>query len=150
MEIILKKDVEGVGFKDDIVTVKNGFGRNFLIPNGSAILATPSAKKVLAENIKQQVVKDKKIIDDANKLAKKISSLEIKVKAKVGEGVKLFGSVNNINVQKELADSGVEIDKKAIMISGNNIKQAGKYTAKIRLHREVIFDLSFEVVPEKK
>ena len=147
MEIILKKDVEGVGFKDDIVTVKNGFGRNFLIPNGSAILATPSAKKVLAENIKQQVVKDKKVIDDANKLAKKINSLEIKIKAKVGEGVKLFGSVNNINVQKELAESGVEIDKKSIMISGNNIKQTGKYTAKIRLHREVIFDFPFEVVP---
>lgn len=150
MEIILKKDVEGVGFKDDIVTVKNGFGRNFLIPNGSAILATPSAKKVLAENIKQQVVKDKKVIDDANKLAKKINSLEIKIKAKVGEGVKLFGSVNNINVQKELAESGIEIDKKSIMISGNNIKQTGKYTAKIRLHREVIFDFPFEVVPEKK
>ena len=150
MEIILKKDVEGVGFKDDIVTVKNGFGRNFLIPNGSAILATPSAKKVLAENIKQQVVKDKKVIDDANKLAKKINSLEIKIKAKVGEGVKLFGSVNNINVQKELAESGVEIDKKSIMISGNNIKQTGKYPAKIRLHREVIFDFPFEVVPEKK
>ena len=150
MEIILKKDVEGVRFKDDIVTVKNGFGRNFLIPNGSAILATPSAKKVLAENIKQQVVKDKKVIDDANKLAKKINSLEIKIKAKVGEGVKLFGSVNNINVQKELAESGVEIDKKSIMISGNNIKQTGKYTAKIRLHREVIFDFPFEVVPEKK
>ena len=150
MEIILKKDVEGVGFKDDIVTVKNGFGRNFLIPNGSAILATPSAKKVLAENIKQQVVKDKKVIDDANKLAKKMNSLEIKIKAKVGEGVKLFGSVNNINVQKELAESGVEIDKKSIMISGNNIKQTGKYTAKIRLHREVIFDFPFEVVPEKK
>ena len=150
MEIILKKDVEGVGFKDDIVTVKNGFGRNFLIPNGSAILATPSAKKVLAENIKQQVVKDKKVIDDANKLAKKINSLEIKIKAKVGEGVKLFGSVNNINVQKELAESGIEIDKKSIIISGNNIKQTGKYTAKIRLHREVIFDFPFEVVPEKK
>ena len=150
MEIILKKDVEGVGFKDDIVIVKNGFGRNFLIPNGSAILATPSAKKVLAENIKQQVVKDKKVIDDANKLAKKINGLEIKIKAKVGEGVKLFGSVNNINVQKELAESGVEIDKKSIMISGNNIKQTGKYTAKIRLHREVIFDFPFEVVPEKK
>ena len=150
MEIILKKDVEGVGFKDDIVTVKNGFGRNFLIPNGSAILATPSAKKVLAENIKQQVVKDKKVIDEANKLAKKINGLEIKIKAKVGEGVKLFGSVNNINVQKELAESGVEIDKKSIMISGNNIKQTGKYTAKIRLHREVIFDFPFEVVPEKK
>jgi large subunit ribosomal protein L9 len=150
MEIILKKDVEGVGFKDDIVSVKNGFGRNFLIPNGSAILATPSAKKVLAENIKQQVVKDKKVIDDANKLAKKINGLEIKIKAKVGEGVKLFGSVNNINVQKELVESGVEIDKKSIMISGNNIKQTGKYTAKIRLHREVIFDFPFEVIPEKK
>ena len=150
MEIILKKDVEGVGFKDDIVTVKNGFGRNFLIPNGSAILATPSAKKVLAENIKQQVVKDKKVIDDANKLAKKINSLEIKIKAKVGEGVKLFGSVNNMNVQKELAESGVEIDKKSIMISGNNIKQTGKYTAKIRLHREVIFDFPFEVEQKKK
>jgi len=150
MEIILKKDVEGVGFKDDIVTVKNGFGRNFLIPNGSAILATPSAKKVLAENIRQQAVKDKKVIDDANKLAKKISSLEIKIKAKAGEGVKLFGSVNNTNVQKELAENGVEIDKKSIMISGNNIKQIGKYISKIRLHREVIIDFPFEVVSEKK
>ena len=150
MEIILKKDVEGVGFKDDIVTVKNGFGRNFLIPNGSAILATPSAKKVLAENIRQQAVKDKKVIDDANKLAKKITSLEIKIKAKAGEGVKLFGSVNNSNVQKELAENGVEIDKKSIMISGNNIKQIGKYISKIRLHREVIIDFPFEVVSEKK
>lgn len=150
MEIILKKDVEGVGFKDDIVTVKNGFGRNFLIPNGSAILATPSAKKVLAENIRQQAVKDKKVIDDANKLAKKISSLEIKIKAKAGEGIKLFGSVNNSNVQKELAENGVEIDKKSIMISGNNIKQIGKYISKIRLHREVIIDFPFEVVSEKK
>ena len=150
MEIILKKDVEGVGFKDDVVTVKNGFGRNFLIPNGSAILATPSAKKVLAENIKQQVVKEKKVIDDANKLVKKINGLELKVKAKAGEGVKLFGSVNNINVQKELAEKGVDIEKKSIMITGNSIKQLGKYVAKIRLHREVIFDFLFEVVPEKK
>ena len=150
MEIILKKDIEGVGFKDEIVIVKNGFGRNFLIPNGSAILATPSAKKVLAENIRQQAVKDKKVIDDANKLAKKISSLEIKIKAKAGEGVKLFGSVNNSNVRKELAENGVEIDKKSIMISGNNIKQIGKYISKIRLHREVIIDFPFEVVSEKK
>ena len=150
MEIILKKDVEGVGFKDDIITVKNGFGRNFLIPNGSAILATPTAKKILAENIKQQVVKDKKIIDDANKMEKKISALELKIMAKVGEGVKLFGSVNNINVQKELSENGIEIDKKSIIISSNNIKQLGKYSAKIRLHREVIFDFPFEVVAEKK
>ena len=150
MEIILKKDIEGVGFKDDIITVKNGFGRNFLIPNGSAILATPTAKKILAENIKQQVVKDKKIIEDANKMEKKISALELKIKAKVGEGVKLFGSVNNINVQKELLENGVEIDKKSIIVSGNNIKQLGKYSAKIRLHRDVIFDFPFEVVAEKK
>lgn len=150
MEIILKKDVEGVGFKDDLVTVKNGYARNFLIPNGSAILATSSAKKVLAENIKQQAVKDKKIIDDANKLAKKITDLELKIKAKVGEGSKLFGSINNINIQKELESSGVMVDKKIILIAGNNIKQLGKYNAKIRLHREVLVDLSFEVVPDKK
>jgi large subunit ribosomal protein L9 len=150
MEIILKKDVEGVGFKDDVITVKNGFGRNLLIPNGSAILATPTAKKILAENIRQQVVKDKKVIDDATKLEKKISGLDIKIKAKVGEGIKLFGSVNNINVQKELTEKGIDIDKKSIIISGNNIKQLGKYSAKIRLHREVIFDLPFEVVADKK
>ena len=150
MEIILRKDVEGVGFKDDIITVKNGFGRNFLIPNGSAILATPSAKKVLAENLKQQAVKDKKIIDDANKIAKKIKALDVKIKSKVGEGNKLFGSVNNINVQNELKDQGIDIDKKLIMISGNLIKQLGRYNAVIRLHRDVIFDLPFEVVAEKK
>ena len=150
MEIILKKDVEGVGFKDDLVTVKNGYARNFLIPNGSATLATSSAKKVLAENIKQQAVKDKKMIDDANKLAKKITEFELKIKAKVGEGSKLFGSINNTNIQKELESNGVVIDKKIILLAGNNIKQLGKYNAKIRLHREVLVDLSFEVVPDKK
>jgi len=150
MEIILKKDVEGVGFKDDIITVKNGFGRNFLIPNGSAILATSSAKKILTENIKQQAVKNKKIVDDVNKVVKKIKALDIKIKSKVGEGKKLFGSVNNINVQNELKEKGIEIDKKSIMITGNLIKKLGKYNAVIRLHRDVIFDLSFEVVAEKK
>ena len=150
MEIILKKDVEGVGFKDDIIIVKNGFGRNFLIPNGSAILATPSAKKILTENLKQQAVKDKKLVDDANKIAKKIKALDIKIKSKVGEGKKLFGSVNNINVQNELKEKGVEIDKRSIMITGNLIKQLGKYNAVVRLHRDVEFDLPFEVVAEKK
>ena len=150
MEIILKKDVEGVRFKDDIITVKNGFGRNFLIPNGSGILATPSAKKILTENLKQQAVKDKKLVDDANKIAKKIKALDIKIKSKVGEGKKLFGSVNNINVQNELKEKGVEIDKRSIMITGNLIKQLGKYNAVVRLHRDVEFDLPFEVVAEKK
>ena len=150
MEIILKKDVEGVGFKDDIITVKNGFGRNFLIPNGSAILATSSAKKILTENLKQQAVKDKKLVDDANKVAKKIKALDIKIKSKVGEGKKLFGSVNNINVQNELKEKGVEIDKRSIMITGNLIKQLGKYNEVVRLHRDEIFALPFEVVAEKK
>tara|TARA_B100001094_G_C17909916_1_gene660681 strand:- start:176 stop:628 length:453 start_codon:yes stop_codon:yes gene_type:complete len=150
MEIILKKDVDGVGFKDDIVEVKNGFGRNFLIPNGSAILATPSAKKVLAENLRQRVVKDKKIIEDAKELEKTISKIKIKIKAKVGEGTKLFGSVNNTDVSKELSNNGVELDKKSIIISGNNIKQLGLYNAKIRLHRDVIFEVPFDVVAEKK
>ncbi|MDG2173743.1 MAG: 50S ribosomal protein L9 [Flavobacteriaceae bacterium] len=150
MEVILKKDVEGVGFKDDIITVKNGFGRNFLIPNGSAILATSSAKKILTENLKQQAVKNKKLVDDVNKIAKKIKALDIKIKSKVGEGKKLFGSVNNINVQNELKEKGVEIDKKSIMITGNLIKQLGKYSAVVRLHRDVTFDLPFEVVAEKK
>lgn len=150
MEVILKKDVEGVGFKDDIIIVKNGFGRNFLIPNGSAILATSSAKKILTENLKQQAVKNKKLVDDANKIAKKIKALDIKIKSKVGEGKKLFGSVNNINVQNELKEKGVEIDKKSIMITGNLIKQLGKYSAVVRLHRDVTFDLPFEVVAEKK
>ena len=150
MEIILKKDVEGVGFKNDIVEVKNGFGRNFLIPNGSAILATPSAKKVLAENLRQSIVKDKKIIEDAKELEKTILKIKIKIKAKVGERLKLFGSVNNSDISKELYNNGVELDKKSIIISGNNIKQLGSYNAKIRLHRDVIFEVPFDVVAEKK
>ena len=102
MELILKQDVENLGFKDDVVTVKNGYGRNFLIPQGQAILATASAKKVLAENLKQRAFKEKKIVDDANKVAEAIKALEIKIAAKVGSGDKLFGSVNNINVSEAL------------------------------------------------
>ena len=100
MELILKQDVEGLGFKDDIVTVKNGYGRNYLIPNGNAVLATLSAKKVLAENLKQRAFKEQKIVDDANKVASAIKALEIKIASKVGTGDKLFGSVNNIDVSE--------------------------------------------------
>jgi len=150
MELILKIDVEGVGFKDDLVNVKNGFGRNFLIPNGSAVLATSSAKKVLAENLKQRAFKEKKIIDDANKVSKKLLALEVKIKSKVGQGVKLFGSINNIDVQKALEASGFEIDKKQIIIPGGSIKQLGKFIANIRLHREVSVEFPFEIIPECK
>lgn len=150
MELILRQDVEGLGFKDDIVTVKNGYGRNFLIPQGVATLATESAKKVLAENLRQRAFKEKKIIDDANELAEALKALEIKIAAKVGTGDKLFGSVNNINVSEALEKAGHEIEKKYINVEGGNIKRLGKYNATVRLHREVSVDLPFEVVPQSK
>ena len=150
MELILRQDVDGLGFKDDIVTVENGFGRNFLIPQGSAILATISAKKVLAENLKQRAFKEKKIVDDANKIADAIKALEIKIAAKVGTGDKLFGSVNNINVAEAIEKEGHSIDKKFISVIGGNIKRLGKYNATVRLHREVSVDLPFEVISQSK
>ena len=137
MELILKQDVEGLGFKDDIVTVKNGYGRNYLIPNGNAVLATSSAKKVLAENLKQRAFKEQKIVDDANKVADAIKALEIKIASKVGTGDKLFGSVNNIDVSEALSKEGQDIDKKFITVIGGNVKRLGKYNAVVRLHREV-------------
>ena len=150
MELILRQDVEGVGFKDDIVTVKNGYGRNFLIPQGHAILATTSAKKVLAENLKQRAFKEKKIIEDAKAIAEVLDALEIKIAAKVGAGDKLFGSVNNINVAEALEKEGQEIDKKYITVIGGNVKRLGKYDAVVRLHREVTVDLPFEVIAQAK
>lgn len=148
MELILKQDVDNVGFKDDVVTVKNGYGRNFLIPQGFAVLATPSAKKVLAENLKQRAFKEKKIVDDANKLAEALKALEIKIASKVGTGDKLFGSVNNIDVSAAINKAGHEVEKKYISIAGGSIKRLGKYNAVIRLHREVSVDLPFEIVAE--
>ena len=150
MELILKKDVENLGFTDDIVIVKNGYGRNFLLPQGLAVLATPSTKKVLAETLKQRAFKDKKIIEDAQKEADKLNGLEIKIASKSGEGNKLFGSVSNANLATALENNGVAIDKKYITIAGGLIKRTGQYDAKIRFHRDVVSNLSFEVVAEKK
>ena len=149
MELILKQDVEGLGFKDDVVTVKNGYGRNFLIPGGHAILATSSAKKVLAENLKQRAFKEKKIVDDANTVAKSIKAMEIKISAKVASGDKLFGSVNNSDVSIALEKAGQKIEKKFITVTGGNVKRLGKYSAQVRLHRDVTVDLDFEIIPEK-
>lgn len=148
MEVILKKDVENLGFKDDIVAVKNGYGRNFLIPQGQAVLATGSAKKVLAENLKQRAYKEEKIVKEATKVAEVIKALEIKITAKVGEGTKLFGSVSNIDVAEAIAKSGTEIDKKYIKVTGGLIKRTGKYNASVRLHRDVVAEISFEIVGE--
>ncbi|RZP07914.1 MAG: 50S ribosomal protein L9 [Flavobacteriales bacterium] len=146
MELILKSDVPNLGFKDDVVIVKNGYGRNYLIPQGFAILATSSAKKVLAENIKQREFKEKKEIDEANKIAKKLAKLEIKISAKSGTGGKLFGSISNSDLSAELSNLGFDFDKKIIKIQGGTVKRLGTYSASLRLHRNVIQELSFEVI----
>ncbi len=150
MELILKEDVQNLGFKDDVVKVKNGYGRNYLIPKGVAMLATPSAKKVLAENLRQKAHKEKEVIAAANKTADALKELKIKIAAKVGAAEKLFGSISNMDVAEALAKEGHEIDKKYIIIKGGTIKRAGPYEAQIRLHRDVVVEFPFEVVPEKK
>ena len=146
MELILKNDVPNLGFKDDLVSVKNGYGRNYLIPQGLAILATSSSKKVLAENIKQREFKEKKDIDEANKLVKKLAKLELKIGAKSGTGGKLFGSISSSDLNSELSNLGFDFDKKIIKIMGGSVKRLGTYVASLRLHRNVIHELSFEVI----
>jgi len=123
MELILRQDVENLGFKDDVVAVKNGYGRNFLIPTGQAILATSSAKKVLAENVKQRAYKEAKLIADANELADTIKGYEIQIASKTGSGDKLFGSVNNIDLAAALAKAGTNLDKKFIKVVGGSVKR---------------------------
>jgi large subunit ribosomal protein L9 len=150
MELILKEDVQNLGFKDEIVSVKNGYGRNFLIPKGIAVMATVSARKVLAENLKQRAFKEKAIVDEANARAEKIKALEIKLASKVGSGDKLFGSISNADLASAISLKGEELDKKFITLPGKTIKRLGKYEATIRLHREVSFEFPFEVVPEAK
>ena len=145
MELILKQDVQNVGFKDDIVTVKAGYGRNYLIPQGFATMATASAKKVLAENLKQRAHKEAKVVADANELDEKLKAVEIKITAKAG-GEKLFGSVTNIDIAEQLEKAGHSIDRK--FITSGIIKRTGKYSATVRLHRDVIVDLPFEIVAE--
>ncbi|MFN3756487.1 MAG: 50S ribosomal protein L9 [Flavobacterium sp.] len=145
MEIILKKDVDNLGFKDDVVNVKPGFGRNYLIPQGAAVLATPSAKKVLAENLKQKAHKEQKVVDDAKKVADAIKGLDIKITSKAG-GEKLFGSVTNIDIAESLEKAGYSIERK--FITSGTIKRVGKYNATVRLHRDVVVDLPYEIVAE--
>ena len=148
MELILRQDVENLGFKDDIVDVKNGFGRNYLIPTGKASLATSSARKVLAENLKQRAYKEAKLIADATVIAEAVKGYEIKIASKVGSGDKLFGSVNNIDLAAALAKAGTDLDKKFIKVVGGSVKRLGKYEAAVRLHRAVVADITFEVISE--
>ena len=144
MNIILLENIEKVGFKDEIVTVKNGYGRNFLIPQGKAILATESAVKVLEEKLRQQSKKEEKVIADANKTADNLKGLDIKIKAKISSGTKLFGKVTLAQFMSEIKD--LEIDKSFVNIP--SAKETGKYEATIRLHRKVTVTIPFEVIAE--
>ena len=146
MELILKQDVQDLGFKDDIVTVKPGYGRNYLIPQGFAHIATPTAKKILAENLRQRAFKEQKLVDDAKKTAEALKALEIKISAKAG-GEKLFGSVTNNDIAEALEKAGQPIEKK--FITSGIVKRTGKYNASIRLHRDVIVELPYEIVAEQ-
>lgn len=147
MEIILIQDVHNLGYKDDIVKVKNGYGRNYLIPQGMAVLATPSAKKQLEENLKQRAHKLAKIKADAEALAAKISGVSLVIPAKVSATGTIFGSVSNIQLAEALAAKGIEIDRRCIAIS-DSVKELGNYKAVAKLHREVSAEINFEVVAE--
>jgi len=148
MELILREDVQNLGFKDDIVKVKNGYGRNFLIPHGKAVIATSSARKVLAENLKQRAFKEQKLVDDANKLGKKLQGFEIKIKSKVGSGDKLFGSIGSQDIADAFEKNGETIEKKFITLPGKTIKRLGAYEATVRLHRAVVVQVAFEIIAE--
>lgn len=147
MEIILKEDVQNLGYKDDIVKVKDGYGRNYLIPTGKAVIASESAKKVLAENQKQRAHKLAKIKADAEALAKKLEGLTLTIGTKTSSSGVIFGSVNSIQVAEALEKEGFTIDRKIIVIK-DNIKEIGNYTAEIRLHKEVSPVVKLVVVSE--
>ena len=147
MEIILKTDIKGLGYKNDLVSVKPGYGRNYLIPQGFAVLATGSNKKVLAENIKQAAHKAEKIKTEAENIAARIAETTLEIKAKIGETGKIFGKVTTLQISDALATKGFEIDRKKIAITVP-VEGAGEFTADIDLHREVKTQVQFVVVGE--
>src|SRR5690606_9463242 len=147
MEVILTQDVKNLGEKDDIVSVKPGYGRNYLIPQGQAILATESAKKVLAENIKQAQFKQEKIKKDADAMAAKLADVKLNIGAKAGESGKIFGAVNTIQVADALKKLGFDVDRRRITFD-SDVKFVGEYTAILNLHKEVKVQVPFEVIAE--
>lgn len=148
MEIILKENVLGLGYKDEIVHVKDGYGRNYLIPTGKAVIASESAKKVLAENLKQRAHKLAKIKADAEELAKKLETVEtLQIVTKVSATGAIYGSVNSLHIAEALKEKGFEIDRKTIAVK--DVKEVGSYTATVKLHKEVSVEIPFEVVAEE-
>ena len=148
MEIILVQDLERLGNADDIITVKDGYARNYLIPQKRAIAATPTAKKVLAENIKQRAHKESKLREEAQAIAEKLVNKKIKIGAKVSTSGKIFGSVNTIQLAEAINKKGFEIDRKQIKLPGDSIKEVGTYTADVKLYKDVIVSIDFDVVGE--
>jgi len=148
MEIIMKQDVESLGSKDDVVKVKDGYARNYLIPQKKAVEASVSAKKVLAENIRQRAHKEAKLKNEAQKIADQLVNKKITIGAKTSTLGKIFGSVNTIQLAEAINKKGFEIDRKQIILPEDHIKEIGTYTAKIKLHKEVIIEVEFEVVAE--
>lgn len=148
MEIILKKDLKGLGYKNDIVKVKNGYGRNFLIPQGVAVLATDSNKKMQAEEIKQSSFKEQKLRNEASATAAKFADVTVKVGAKAGESGKIFGSVTNIQLAEALKKAGIDVERKNIEMNEDAIKTLGTYSAKVRLFKEITATINFEVIAE--
>lgn len=148
MEVILKKNVDNLGYADELVTVKPGYGRNFLIPQGYAILATVPAKKAHAEVMKQKSHKDSKILAEAQDLGTKLEAIVIKIVTKAGEKGKIFGSVNTIQLSEGLKAEGIEVDRKSLKIKNEPIREVGTYDATANLHKDVQVEFKFEVVGE--
>ena len=148
MEVILKKNVDNLGYVNDIVTVKPGYGRNFLIPQGYAVLATASAKKAHAEVMKQKAHKESKILAEAQELGKKLEATEVKITTKAGEKGKIFGSINTIQLSEALKAEGLDIDRKSLKIKDEPIREVGSYEATANLHKEVQASFKFEVIGE--
>ena len=146
MELILKENVHGLGYKDEIVTVKDGYGRNYLIPMGKAVIASVSAKKMLAEELKQRAHKLEKIKKDAEAVAESLKEVSLTIATKVSTTGTIFGSVSNIQIAEELAKLGHNVDRKIIFVKG--VKEVGSYTATVKLHKEVSVEIPFEVVAE--
>jgi len=147
MQVILKEDVINLGYKDDIVNVKPGYGRNYLIPTGKAVIATESAKKVLAETLKQRAHKLEKIKADAASLAEQLKNVSLVIATKVSQAGTIYGSVNSLQIADELAKLGYQIDRKSIIVE--DVKAVGNYKANVKLHKEISVEVPFEVVAEE-
>lgn len=150
MEVILKQDITGIGYKNDLVTVKDGFGRNYLIPKGLALIASGSSKKALTELKKQQAYKEDKVVKEAEAIADLLKDLELTISVKAGTSGKIFGSVNTIMVANAIKEAkNLEIERKKIHFDADHIKEVGKYSATVKLYKEIKVDIGLDIIAEE-